>query len=129
MTTGYKRICGMHDHPNADKYGVILEHRLVAAKKLGRSLKNDEIVHHINGDPLDNRLENLKVFTQSEHFKEHRKNDKRTFIELACCYCGTTFIRDKSIHNGKLRHGYKKVYCSRRCMGLDFWRIKRRKSL
>jgi hypothetical protein len=29
------------------------------------------IVHHLNGDPSDNRPENLRVMTQAEHVKEH----------------------------------------------------------
>lgn len=47
------------------------EYRLVAAKSLGRPLRDNEIVHHINGDYTDNRPENLKVMTQSEHVREH----------------------------------------------------------
>ena len=50
------------DHPNAIKMGYILEHRLVMEKKLGRLLLKKEVVHHKNGDVLDNRSENLEVF-------------------------------------------------------------------
>lgn len=47
------------------------EHRLVMERAVGRKLRRDEHVHHINGDGRDNRLENLELMPASEHQKEH----------------------------------------------------------
>ena len=74
-STGYIRIY-FPEHPKADAFGYILEHDLIMECYLGRWLKENETVHHINGDRKDNRLKNLKLMTRSEHTKYHRKERK-----------------------------------------------------
>lgn len=49
----------------------VREHRLVMEQKLGRKLTRDEHVHHLNGNGLDNRPENLIVISNAEHQKIH----------------------------------------------------------
>lgn len=39
-----------------------LEHRIIAERALNRSLGSTEIVHHIDGDRLNNSLDNLMLF-------------------------------------------------------------------
>jgi hypothetical protein len=53
-------------HPNSNKAGYIMEHRLVMSNKLGRPLYEDENVHHINGNRHDNRLENLELWSHAQ---------------------------------------------------------------
>lgn len=45
--------------------------RGVVAAELGRLLRDDELVHHRNGDATDDRAENLQVVSRSEHFRMH----------------------------------------------------------
>lgn len=53
------------------KRGGIHEHRFLMQQKIGRKLRPTEIVHHINHDFRDNRLENLQIMTRSEHQRLH----------------------------------------------------------
>jgi hypothetical protein len=53
-------------------------HRWVAEKKLGRNLKDGEVVHHKDRNKQNNSPSNLHVFrNQFEHDKAHRKDAKR----------------------------------------------------
>lgn len=61
------------DHPYSTKDGYVMEHILVAECLLGRWLKDNECVHHINGKRDDNRKQNLLVMTKKEHMSLHSK--------------------------------------------------------
>jgi len=54
--------------------GYIREHRMVLAMKLGRALERREVSHHVNGDTMDNRPENLMLFAgQGDHMRWHKE--------------------------------------------------------
>lgn len=61
------------DHPCSSSDGYIMEHILVMEAIIGRHLRDFECVHHINENKKDNRKENLKLMTNSEHMSFHSK--------------------------------------------------------
>lgn len=73
------------------------EHRLVVEAHIGRRLETEEVVHHINHDKLDNRIENLQVLTTAEHRKIHPGNHgPRPSLrkpKVPCAFCGKLFKR------------------------------------
>lgn len=73
-----RRFILQKGHPHADRKGYVREHRFVMEQRLGRYLAHGEVVHHENGDTLDNRLENLRLFSdQGAHAKYHALKQKR----------------------------------------------------
>jgi hypothetical protein len=52
-------------------------HRYIMELHLGRKLSRDEIVHHIDYDPLNNDPENLTVLSPSEHQRLHACSSRR----------------------------------------------------
>jgi len=54
-------------------------YRRIVEDSIGRSLSNDEWVHHIDGDRTNNRIDNLCVMTDLQHRTLHRQIEQVTF--------------------------------------------------
>lgn len=105
-------------HPNCNKHNYVLEHRIVMEAHLGRLLTKDEVVHHINGNKKDNRIENLEVMNSREHLSRHGKCQGKTMVELKCPQCKKIFIKEK--RKSFLIIITESSFCSKSCSA-KFW--------
>lgn len=62
---GY-RLIFCPEHPHSQKSGYVLEHLVVMASILGRTLFPEENVHHKNGVRHDNRPDNLELWLSKQ---------------------------------------------------------------
>jgi endogenous inhibitor of DNA gyrase (YacG/DUF329 family) len=118
---GY-RVIYLPDHPKAMKSknwnGWVYEHVVIAEEQLKRSLRPEEVVHHLDFDRSNNRSTNLLVIERGQHAKlhmwlesgapgwqqpgENRVNSKNP-KSVYCSYCDKQLQRDQE------------KFCSKQC--------------
>lgn len=75
MRKGYRYICD--PSRSSHSQGYISEHRMVFEDYTGVVVKKGEAIHHINGDKLDNSINNLMLLSDSAHSKLHAREFAR----------------------------------------------------
>lgn len=78
MKVHYKKI-------RLNKSKTIDEHRLIMQKFIGRKLLFDEVVHHKDGNILNNKIENLELMSRSDHAKHHYAPIKNVYNPIGIC--------------------------------------------
>lgn len=110
-TTGYVMLY-MPKHPSADKKGYVAEHRFVIEQSLGVTLNRSSVVHHINGNRSDNRLENLQLTNGIAHANIHKIwSYKRLFVPHKCQHCDN----DAAVRLYTDKKGRKFRYYNKNC--------------
>ena len=88
LVNGYQVFCDS-EHPLVNSQGYVYVHRHVASIKIGRWLKSNEHVHHLDENKTNNSAENLKILSCKDHSKEHAQ--KRPIYIRTCIVCKKDF--------------------------------------
>lgn len=105
-----------------DSQKVISYPKYVMEKYLGRNLKDNEQVHHKDGNPLNNDIDNLEVLTFEEHLNVHADENRKYYDKIMVCpLCENEFVwtaKQQSYFNGnKNKNSLTKPFCSKSCAG------------
>ena len=102
---------------NDDRKISISYPKYLIEKHLNRYLDKNETVDHIDKNPLNNDISNLRVLSRKEHCSNDVIRNKDVIVN--CSYCGKQFtIPGNKLHyrnrKDRLQTGY---FCSRQCSG------------
>ena len=108
------------EHLFCDKKGYVFEHRLVVEKNIGRYLKKDEVIHHEDGNKKNNKINNLKIMKQGEHFSAHLKTYWKDKIKNTKNYFKKCIVCKKLYHRSDSYYKYlvnkeNANCCSKKC--------------
>lgn len=90
--------------------------RYLMSLKLGRELRADEEVDHIDDDCLNDDIDNLQVLTPEQN--QEKSNVQRhvaALVELTCPVCGCTFARLGRDVRKRQKREVQPLTCSKSC--------------
>ena len=99
--------------------------RHLLEQKIGRKLLPNEQVHHIDGNPLNNDVDNLDIILIGEH--QHMHSQKYCDKIMVCPECGEEFnwtaLQQRRFYSNHSRiqvrcpNGINQPFCSKQCSG------------
>lgn len=74
-------------------------------------------IHHINGNPKDNRIENLEALNAKEHAQDRHHGGKQEapFVLLICHQCKIKFQYLERRVRAALKTGQTRFFCTKSC--------------
>jgi hypothetical protein len=90
--------------------GRVFEHQVVWWNHYGYLYSKTTVIHHINGDKADNRIENLVCMSNKLHLDMHHDlvfEERRIARLKPCAWCSDPFLPNPP----------KRKYCSQACYG------------
>jgi len=101
-------------HPKRNSKGLYPLHRVLVENKLGRPLRSNEVVHHKDENPMNNRVSNLEAQTRSDHSRHHAHRVE--LVEVECWVCGESFeLKPHQLRLRRKRSADGRIQCSRSC--------------
>ena len=93
------------NHPHANHAGYVFAHRLAVEEHLGRYLLPTEVVHHKDGNPANNDISNLEVFSSNgQHLRATLKGVRHNMTPE-----GRKKLSELSRNRWRLHRGGRKV--------------------
>ena len=95
-STGHVKVRVGKGHPLADPNGYAYEHLVVWVAAGRPRPQRGEIIHHVNEDKTDNRIENLRLMTRAEHSQMHSDAMPDAWVEtIRECYADGNWTMKK----------------------------------
>lgn len=91
--------------------------KYIMERYLNRELNDDETIDHIDSNPLNNDISNLRIINRKEHSYNDVKRNKPIFYK--CDWCGKMFIIPGEKVSNIFRKDRKNTahFCSNKCKG------------
>lgn len=97
ISTGYLYFKDCKSHLAIGNSCKVRVHRFLAEILVGRPLEEDEHVHHIDGNRINNEFSNLQVLSASEHsILHHSMSGDSLTKEIKCLQCDKLFWQKES---------------------------------